>query len=88
MASVSLSYLLDLGACGAREVRVNAEVLTDLTGKLYLDIAEVLVNIHGRDCDLLPFIGERDRSAMREGLRHVYWSEMSARVRDASEVGA
>ena len=88
MARVTLSYSIDLGACGTRDVRVNADVLTDFTGKLYLDIAEVLVDIRGLEVDLLPFISERTLAGMREALRHQYWSEMSQRVRDAADVGA
>lgn len=85
MPAVTLKYSLDLGACGTRECRVDADVLTDITGKLYLEIAGVYINVHGQDADLLPFISERAQAGMREALKHQYWSEMSHRVRDAVE---
>ena len=88
MPQVTLNYSLDLGALGQRQVRVEAHVLTALSGKLMLDLDRVLINAHGRDVDLLPFIGERTRDAMCESLRHEYWAQMSQQVRDAQEAGA
>ena len=88
MPTVTLTYKLDVGSCGMRDVKVNASVLTDITGKLYLELVSVIADVHGHQADLLPFVGMRYQEAMCEALKHQYWSEMAAKVRDAQEAGA
>jgi len=86
MSQVVLNYSLDLGSCGQRECKVLADVLTDFTGKLYLEIVQVLIEVEGVTLDLYPHIRERDVAAMREGLKNAYWSEMARHLRDAGGV--
>ena len=76
MPAVSLTYKIDLGDLGQRDVKVHAQVITGLTGKLMLDVERVMINVHGVETDIAPFISVSRMLAICEALKHQYWAEM------------
>lgn len=84
----TIQFDIDLGCLGMRAVVIEGRLDKDITGKPYIEITKVLINVRGQNLDLLPFIGEEQLRAMRYKLVNNNWSQLMHGREAAGEVVA